>query len=206
MPVYDPRIDAYIARSADFARPILEHCRALIHEACPEVEETIKWGMPSFYYNGPMCGFAAFKKHCTFGFWKHAILAEKHQILKDAEKAAMGSFGKMTSPEDLPADKILKMLIQDAMKLNEDGIKVPAAGPKPKVTKAAIPEPEYFTALLAKNEAARETWGGFAPSHRREYLEWITGAKTEPTREKRLAQAMEQLAEGKKHNWKYEKR
>lgn len=201
---YDARIDAYIAKSALFAQPIMEHCRALIHEVCPQVTETIKWGMPSFEHNGILCGFAAFKAHCSFGFWKHAILAEKHEILKP-ERVAMGSFGKMTSLKDLPSDKILKSLIKDAMKLNEDGIAVPNAGRKAPKSKPEIAEPDYFKKELKANKTAKATWEAFSPSCRREYLEWITDAKTEPTREKRVAKTMEQLAEGKKLNWKYEK-
>jgi uncharacterized protein YdeI (YjbR/CyaY-like superfamily) len=203
---YDPRIDAYIAKSAEFSRPIMEHLRELIHQACPDVEETIKWSMPSFEYKGILCGFAAFKQHCTFGFWKHAILAETHQILKDSEKAAMGSFGKMTSMKDLPSDKVLKMLIKDAMKLNDEGIALPNLGRKTgESRKAPIPEPDYFTKLLAKSKEAKATWKAFSPSAQREYLEWITEAKTEATREKRLSQSIEWIAEGKKRNWKYEK-
>ncbi len=88
---HDPRIDAYIAKSVPFAQPIMEHCRALIHEACPEVTETIKWGMPSFEYKGILCGFAAFKAHCSFGFWKHAILAEKTRN-REARPGSNGLF------------------------------------------------------------------------------------------------------------------
>ena len=163
--------------------------------------------MPSFEYKGILCGIAAFKQHCTFGFWKHAILAEKHPILKATEKAAMGSFGKMSSMNDLPSDKVLKMLIRDAMKLNEEGIALPNLGRKTAKPRLQIAEPDYFTKLLSmtKNKKAKQTWEAFSPSCRREYLEWITEAKTEPTREKRLAQTMEWLAEGKKRNWKYEK-
>lgn len=205
MATYDPRIDAYIAKSAPFAQPVMEHVRVLVHEVCPEVEETLKWGMPSFDYKGIMCGFAAFKNHCTFGFWKSALLNDPHGVLKDQEQAAMGSFSKMTSMKDLPSDKILKALIKDAMRLNEEGVKLPTATRKRGVVKNEIPEPEYFTKVLAKNKKAKATWDGFAPSHRREYLEWITEAKTEPTREKRLTQTMELLAEGKQRHWKYQK-
>jgi uncharacterized protein YdeI (YjbR/CyaY-like superfamily) len=158
--------------------------------------------MPSFEYKGILCGFAAFKQHCSFGFWKHAILAEKHEFIKASEKAAMGSFGKMTSMKDLPSDKVLKMVIKDAVNLNEDGVALPSR--KTLGSKPAIPEPEYFTKSLTKNKKAKATWEAFSPSCRREYLEWITEAKTEPTRDKRLAQTMEWLAEGKKRNWKYE--
>jgi hypothetical protein len=202
MASYDPRIDAYIAKSAPFAQPILERLRELVHEACPEVEETLKWSMPSFEYKGILCGFAAFKQHCTFGFWKSSLLDDPHGVL-EKEKTAMGSLGRMTSIEDLPPDKIMKALIKQAVKLNEEGVRIPTAARKRGV-KNEIPEPDYFTKLLAKNKAAKKTWDGFAPSHRREYLEWITEAKTEPTREKRLARTMELLAEGKQRHWKYQ--
>ena len=205
MSSFDPRIDAYIAKSADFAQPVLEHLRELIHKVCPEVEETIKWGMPSFEYKGLFCGFAAFKNHCTFGFWKSSLLHDPHGVLKDQERAAMGSFGKMTSLKDLPSDAILKALLKDAMRLNEEGIKIPTATRKRGVVKNEIPEPDYFTKLLKKDAKALETWNNFAPSHRREYLEWLTDAKTDPTREKRLEKTMELLREGKQRHWKYQK-
>jgi uncharacterized protein YdeI (YjbR/CyaY-like superfamily) len=205
MPTYDPRVDAYIAKSAPFSQPILEHIREVVHQACPEVEETLKWGMPSFEYKGLMCGVAAFKKHCTFGFWKSSLLNDPHGVLKDQEQAAMGSFGKMTSMKDLPSDKILKALIKDAMRLNDEGIKIPTATRKRGVVKNEIPEPEYLTKLLAKNKKAKENWDKFAPSHRKEYLEWITSAKRDETRDKRLAQTIAQVAEGKPQHWKYQK-
>src|SRR6476661_6238085 len=129
MPATDPRVDAYIDKSADFAKPILTHLRALVHEACPEVKETLKWSMPCFDYKGILCGFASFKEHCTFGFWKEKLLVS--DAFSD-EKTAMGSFGRITSLKDLPADKILKQLIKDAMKLNEEGVKVKKAAPKEK--------------------------------------------------------------------------
>ncbi len=205
MPTYDPRVDAYIAKSAPFSQPILEHIREVVHEVCPEIEETLKWSMPSFEYKGLLCGFAAFKHHCTFGFWKSSLLHDPHGVLKDQEQSAMGSFGKMTSLKDLPSDKILRALIKDAMRLNDEGVKIPTATRKRGVIKNEIPEPAYFTKLLAKNKAAKATWEGFAPSHRREYLEWITEAKTDPTREKRLEKTMELLSEGKQRHWKYQK-
>src|SRR6187401_1911968 len=119
----DARIDAYIEKSADFAQPILIHLRKLIHKACPDVKETLKWGMPSFEYKGILCGFAAFKKHCTFGFWKSSLLSDPHGVL-EKEKTAMGSLGRMASLEDLPSDKILKSLIKEAIRLNDEGIKI----------------------------------------------------------------------------------
>ena len=197
MPEFDKRIDAYIEKSRDFARPILEHLRKLIHKACPDVEETIKWGSPHFDYKGSLAGMASFKEHCAFGFWKHSLLEGT-----ELQRTAMGSFGRITSLKDLPKDEDIIALIHQAMELNEKGIKVPK---KPAATKADILVPDALAAALAKNKKANTAFDKFSPSHRREYIEWITEAKTEPTRDKRVATAIEWLSEGKSRNWKYER-
>ena len=199
----DPGIDAYIERAAPFARPILVHVRALVHQACPGVEETIKWGMPTFMHaGGILCGMAAFKQHASFGFWKHAMVVGEGERADEKPRDGMGSYGKLTSLDDLPAKKALLAHIHKAMKLNEDGVKVPAA------RKAAPrPAPETPADLLAafkQDKAAQATFDAFPPSCKREYIEWIVEAKREDTRAKRLAQAVEWLAEGKRRNWKYE--
>ena len=199
MPEFDKRIDAYIEKSAEFARPILEHLRKLIHKACPDVTETLKWSMPSFEHKGILCGFAAFKQYCTFMFWKQALLDSD---AFPANKTAMGSFGRITSLKDLPKDKVIVALIHQAMELNEKGIKVPK---KPVAKKADVVVPKELEAALAKNRKAKAAFEKFSPSHRREYVEWITEAKTEPTRDKRIATAIEWLSEGKSRNWKYER-
>lgn len=198
MPTTDPRIDAYIERSADFARPILEHLRRLVHKACPDVEETWKWSFPHFDHKGVLCSMAAFKRHASFGFWKQSLM---EQDAFPAEKTAMGSFGRITSLKDLPPDNVMIRLIRQAMELNEKGVKVPK---KPAAKKELI-VPEDLVAALAKNTNAREKFDKFSYSHRKEYVEWITEAKTEPTRKKRLATTVEWLSEGKSRNWKYEK-
>ena len=200
MPSIDPRVDAYIADAAEFARPILERARAVVHEACPQVEETIKWGMPTFVYAGSiLCGMAAFKQHATFGFWKHALV-----MGEGAERTGMGSFGKMTSVRDLPPKKDLVALIRKAMTLNEQGAKTPQA--RRRTTPRPAPTvPPDLAAALRGNAAARGTFEGFPPSHQREYVEWLEDAKREDTRAKRLAQTIEWLAEGKQRNWKYMK-
>jgi uncharacterized protein YdeI (YjbR/CyaY-like superfamily) len=195
----DPRIDAYIAKSADFARPILTHLRELVHDACPGVEETMKWSHPSFMYHGMMCGMASFKAHCTFGFWKGELIVGGDA----ATEAAMGQFGRITRVSDLPSKKLLTGYIKKAMKLNEEGAKAPwlekRAKPKPPAK-----VPDDLSAALAKNRKARSVFDAFPPGQRREYIDWITEAKREETRQKRLAQAIEWLAEGKRRNWKYE--
>ena len=194
----DPRIDAYIERAAPFARPILAHARALVHQACPQVEETIKWGMPTFVHaGGILCGMAAFKQHASFGFWKHALVVGEGE-----PRDGMGSYGKMLSLDDFPAKKIVLAHIRKAMKLNEDGVKMPAAR---KAASKLPPEmPEDLVAALNKDKAAKATFDAFPPSCRREYIEWIVEAKREETRAKRLAQTVEWLSEGKRRNWKYE--
>jgi uncharacterized protein YdeI (YjbR/CyaY-like superfamily) len=205
MPAFNKSIDAYIAKSADFAKPILNHLRELIHNACPDVEEKIKWGMPFFDYKGEMmCHMASFKQHCAFGFWKGSIM--KDPVLKETAQSevAMGHLGRITSLKDLPADKKITSWIKEAMLLNDNGIKLP---PKIKSTqKKEIIVPDYFTKAIAKNKKAKTVFDAFAYSHKKEYVQWITEAKTEETRNKRMAAAIEMIAEGKARNWKYEKK
>ena len=197
MPTTDPRVDEYIANAAEFAQPILSHLREVIHAACPEVKETIKWSMPNFDYHGIMCNMAAFKQHCAFGFWKAELLLADED---DKGKEAMGQFGRITSVKDLPSKKVLTAYVKKAMKLNEAGVKVA----KPKAAPRELVVPDYFIAALEASPAAYEVFNNFSTSAKREYCEWLTEAKTEATRDKRMAQAVEWIAEGKKRNWKYE--
>ena len=202
----DPRIDAYINKSAPFAQPILQHLRELIHQACPEVEETMKWSFPHFDYKGVMCSMAAFKQHCAFNFWKAPLLKDAKGYLK--ERAAqggegMGHLGRITSLKDLPPDKALIDLIKQAKKLNEENVKLPAKEKKPV---SEVETPGYFLAALKKNKKAQTAFEKFPPSHRKEYVQWITEAKTEETRNKRMTTALEWITEGKGRNWKYEKK
>ena len=192
----DPRVDAYIAKSADFAKPILLHLRKLVHAACPEVEETIKWSFPHFDYKGMMCSMASFKGHCAFGFWKSSLV-----IGGDAERNAMGHFGRITSLDDLPPDKTLIAYVKKAAALNAGGVKVEK---KPAAPKRPPTVPADLAAALKTNAAARKTFDAFSPSHKREYVEWITEAKTDATRAKRLQTTLGWLTEGKARNWKYE--
>lgn len=193
----DPRIDAYIAKSAEFARPILESLRETVHQYCPDVEESIKWGSPHFLYHGMLCGMAAFKQHCAFGFWKGALLVE------DARNdEAMGQFGRITSLQALPGKRVLAGYIKKAMALNESGTQ-PARKTKDAKPKPPAIMPDDLAAALKKNRKAAVVFEGFSQSNRREYIEWITEAKREDTRAKRLAQTLEWLAEGKTRNWKY---
>ena len=203
MPAIDKRIDAYIEKKADFAQPILKHLRQLVYKACPDAEETIKWGMPFFDYKGStLCAMAAFKEHCSFTFWKAKLMKDPEGILQVAEKHAMGNFDKITSLKDLPSDKILTAYIKEAAKLNEDNIKMPAK------KKAAVKEPETpvdLVAALKKNKKAQAVFEKFPPGKKKDYIEWIAEAKTEATKIKRIETAVEWIAEGKGRNWKYQK-
>jgi uncharacterized protein YdeI (YjbR/CyaY-like superfamily) len=193
----DPRIDAYIAARADFARAILEHLRGMIHEACPEAEETLKWSMPSFMYRGKiLAGMAAFKAHATFGYWNDAMLSQNEK-----NRSAMGQFGRLTSLDDLPPRATLIDLTRQSMALIESGAKPPRATAK----KPSFTVPEDLRTAIDGNHAAKATFDAFPPSCQREYVEWITEAKREDTRTKRIAQAVEWMAEGKRRHWKYEK-
>ena len=191
----DPRVDAYIGKSAAFAKPILTHLRAVVHNACPEVEETIKWSFPHFDYQGEMmCSMASFKGHCAFGFWKASlVLGDK------AADGAMGHLGRITSVDDLPSEKTLTSYVKKAAKLNEQGIKVERV----RRAKPALEVPEDLTKALRKNRQALTTFEAFPPSHKREYVEWIVDARSEDTRKRRLEKAVEWIAEGKPRNWKY---
>jgi len=199
---YDERIDAYIAKSADFAKPVLIHIRDVVHRASPLINETVKWGMPFFDYKGPVCMMAAFKQHLGFGFWKASRLKDPQGLLQgtDAEAAA-GSFGRIVSLSDLPPDDALIGFIHQMIALNESGVKEVK---KPAAPKAELPMPADFDKLLRGNLAAMDNFEKFSPSKKREYLEWFAEAKSEATREKRMEQALEWIAEGKSRNWKYQ--
>lgn len=197
----DKRIDAYIAKSAPFAQPILRHVRELVHEGCPDVEEGIKWGFPHFNYNGILCSMASFKHHCAFGFWKATLLSDRRDLLARMGKTAMGNFGQLKSLDDLPSDKILIAYVREAAKLNEEGVKVPGRS-KP-AEKKPLKVPLYFKQALVKNKRALKTFDGFNYSNKKDYVEWVTESKTEETRNKRLETSIEWMAEGKTRNWKY---
>lgn len=205
MPVKNKAIDTYITKSADFAKPILQHIRELVHKACPDLEEKIKWGFPHFDYKGEMmCSMAAFKQHAAFGFWKAPLMKDPVLAEMARSEVAMGHLGRITSLKDLPSDKKIIAWIKEAMALNDKGIKL-ATKPK-SAEKKELVVPDYFTKALVKNKKAKQSFDAFAYSHRKEYIQWITEAKTEETRNKRMTSAIEMLAEGKSRNWKYAKK
>ena len=189
----NPRVDAYIKKAQPFARPILKHLRKLVHRARPDIEENIRWGSPFFDHKGMVCFMASFKTHAVFGFWKGKLLFGKEH------EGAMGHFGRLTSIKDLPGDKQLIGCVKKAVELNERGLKRkrPARGTQ-KVT-----VPADLKAALAKNAKARKTFENFSYSHRKEYVDWITDAKRDETRRRRLKTAIEWMQQGKPQNWKY---
>lgn len=192
----DPRIDAYIAAAADYARPILTELRARVHAACPGVSETMKWSTPSFESSGLLGGMAAFKAYCSFGFWKEKLLRTDEGL-----RAAVEQVGKVTAVGDLPSRAAFAKVVKRAAELNASGTKVPRAKAKPK---PAIAMHAEFKRALAAAKAAQKHFDGFSPSAKREYLEWIAGAKQEATRARRIEQAVEWIGDGKHRNWKYE--
>ena len=199
MPVRDKRVDAYIAKSQDFAKPILEELRARVHEHVPGVEEDIKWGFPAFMYKGRIFfGMSAFKAHCGAGFW-HPLM----RTVENKSPEGIGEFGKITAVAELPTRAAFAKLLKKAKQLSDDGVEGPKRAPPPKDRKVVVPDD--LAALLKKNAKARATFDGFSYSRRKEYVDWITGAKREETRAKRLATAITQLAEGKSLMWKYER-
>lgn len=201
MEQFDERVDQYIAKSAPFAQLILNHIRKVVHEVSPLIGETIKWGFPHFVYRQTICSMASFKSHCSFGFWKASLMTDPYQLFIDKE-SAMGQFGRLEKTSDLPPDHILREYVLEAFKLDERGAKVKKS---PSAPKPEIPIPSEFVNALAENPIAKANFEAFSPSHRREYLEWITTAKTEPTKLKRMATTLEWLTEGKSLNWKYQK-
>jgi len=196
----DARVDTYISGSAEWARPILTHLRQVVHAGCPEVEETLKWGWPHFMYDGLLCSMAAFKAHCTFGFWKGPLVVR--QAVQTG--AAMGQFGRITRLSDLPSRRRLVGYVKKAARLNERGVK--ASGGASRRRRRRLPVPVDLDARLDRNAAARATFEAFSPARRREYLEWIADAKGADTRRRRLETAVEWMAEGKPRNWRYERR
>lgn len=196
----DQRITAYIEKAAPFAQPILVHLRNIIHDAVPGIEEKIKWSFPCFDFKGPVCHMAAFQSHATFGFWKAKLMEDPAGLFGERSAEAMGQLGRITRLDDLPHDEVLMQYIRAAADLNERGIK--AAPARKKAERSELVLPDYFTAALAGNVDVARVFHGFSYSHKKEYLEWIGEAKTDATRERRLASALEMIAEGKSRHWK----
>jgi uncharacterized protein YdeI (YjbR/CyaY-like superfamily) len=193
----DPRIDAYIAKAAPFAQPILKHIRERVHAAAPEAQETLKWSMPSFTIDGKiLIGMAAFKQHAALNFWRGQELRGA-----EASRDAMGQFGKLASIDDLPGDKEFDALIREAAALAKTAPAQRKVKHEPKPPAEIHPD---FAKALAANAKAQTTLDSFPPSARREYLDWVAEAKQDKTREKRISDAVEWLSEGKKRHWKYE--
>jgi hypothetical protein len=200
----NPAVDAYIAKSADFARPILRHVRKLMHQGDPRIAETIKWGVPAFEHAGIVAMMAAFKRHVAFGFWSEKLIREK--LGRDADRVfpkgvALGMGGRRyLSRAELPPDLAILRAVRLAVVLNESGVR-PARARKRKAPPKA---PAYLSVALTKNAKARATWARLTPAQQREYVDWLVDAKRDETRKKRLAQALEWLAAGKSRNWKYQ--
>ncbi|UCF68826.1 MAG: YdeI/OmpD-associated family protein [Acidobacteriota bacterium] len=201
-PETSPKVDAYIAKSGAFARPILKKVRAAFHEGCPELREVMKWSTPHFEHHGLLGGMAAFKEHVSFGFWRGKELDDRHGNFQIVGRSGMSSM-KVASVRDLPAKRELVRLVRQAKRLNEAG---PAKRPVDKRGARALPIPDWFMAALRKNRKALATFEAFSTSHRNEYVEWVTAAKQDATRENRMKTAIEWMEQGKPRNWRYMKK
>jgi uncharacterized protein YdeI (YjbR/CyaY-like superfamily) len=204
---YNPKVDKYIGSAQEFAQPILNHLREIVHKGCPEVEESIKWGMPFFEFRGEIvCCMAAFKKHCRFGFWGKKIRV----VLREANVAGMngsGWFDRLTHINELPDNKRMIDFIRQAAVMIESGnytSPIAARNQKAKAKKSTVKMTKEFAAALKKNKKATTGFASFSPSCKREYVEWIADAKRPETRDRRIATAVKWIAEGKQLNWKYQ--
>lgn len=203
MEKYNIQVDEYIDKSPDFAQPILTYLRETVHEVCPEAEEAIKWKFPAFMYKGKiLCSVTSFKQYCSLGFWLHGEMKTLKELETTAEESSMFSLGKLTKMEDLPSKVQLKKTIKEAMELTDMGVTMKKAAP----SKVETEVPDDFQAALNKNKEASAVFEKGSPSFRKEYINWITEAKTEATRNKRMEQSLEWLAEGKARHWKYQKK
>ncbi|PWW29781.1 YdeI/OmpD-associated family protein [Chryseobacterium sp. AG844] len=203
MEKHSVKVDEYIEKSPDFAKPILNYLREIIHEACPDAEEAIKWKFPTFMYKGKiLCSITAFKQYCSLGFWLHQEMKTLKEIETNTEKSSMFSLGKITRLEDLPSQPQLKRAIKEAMELTDMGVTMKKAPP----SRIEMEIPDYFQSALDTQPKAKEIFEKASPSFRKEYIAWLTEAKTEATRNKRLEQSLEWIAEVKGRNWKYQKK
>jgi uncharacterized protein YdeI (YjbR/CyaY-like superfamily) len=200
MPTKDPRVDVYISDAREFARPILQHLRRVIHQGCPDAVETIKWGCPFFDYRGLLCGFAAFKEHCSLFFWRDIDVSGC--LPKTNHGAAgMGQFGRIASLKDLPSKSALLACVRSAVAQRESPSSAKMRARKPA---KELPVPSDLQQALGKSAKAAATFRAFSPSHRRAYLDWIADAKLPATRAKRITTTIAWLADGKRHDWKYQ--
>lgn len=199
----DPRIDAYIIKSADFAIPILDYWREIVHAACPEAKETMKWSMPFFeYHNYNLCHMASFKNHCRFHFWLASKMSDPDKLFTESDTdSGMSQFGRISKVEDLPSEEQIFALIQDAMSLIDQGVKLTKDPGRKVVKELAIPD--YFQEAIDDNPDAQENFDRFTLSQKKEYVDWIVEAKSETTRLKRMEQAVNWIEEGKVRHWKY---
>lgn len=193
----NPKVDEYIKNAQPFAQPILKHIRELMHKGCPELTETIKWGMPHFEYQGVIASMAAFKEHAVFGFWKQDLIPGMKQYVK--EKEAMGSWGRITSLKGIPPDNDIIEFVRVAAALNKQGVKSPKRAQKPVIFEM----PDDFFRAIQMNKKALKTYEAFSPSNKRDYTEWINSAKTDETRASRMETAIDWMSEGKPRMWKY---
>ena len=193
-------VDRYIRSSAVFARPVLRRLRTFFHRADPRISETIKWGVPHFEYQGILGSMAAFRKHVSVGFWKGGMIGDEAGVFESAGNRKMTML-RMRDVADVPSADLMLVYIRRAVALNERGMRIPAR----KRTAVRVAIPSFFSNALRANRKASDVFSRLSRSHQREYVDWLTEAKREETRQRRMATAIKWLSEGKPRNWKYMK-
>jgi hypothetical protein len=204
---HNAQVTAYAAAMPAYAQPIFAHLRALIHTTCPDTDEAIKWSIPHFERDGDyLCIFAASPGHASFTFYKQQLMSDP-RLRDNLNLPAIKRFmGRLTSLSDLPDDATLAAMLQEAADLNARGVRLPDRAPKtPPVIDMPSAVATAVATALAANPAAQAVWDAKSAAWRKDYLVWITAAKTDPTRDARIAEALDWIADGKARFWKYQK-
>ncbi|MCB0792148.1 MAG: DUF1801 domain-containing protein [Flavobacteriales bacterium] len=196
------RINSHIAEQDEWKRRLMVRLRQLIHQVDPGIEETWRWNGPHFDRNGIMLGMSAHKTCVSIWFHKGALLKDPRRLFEPLEKdEAKGMRVYKLKESDAIDEKAFTELVKQAVKLNEDGVKLSEAKP---ARKTLVVPPE-LESVLKKDQHAMTNWEGFSYSKKKDYIEWVTDAKREETRKRRIAQAFQLIRDGLALNERYEK-
>ncbi|MEO9802317.1 MAG: YdeI/OmpD-associated family protein [Reichenbachiella sp.] len=191
------KIDAYLTTVSSEHRPVLELIRKTVNAVDDRIQEDWKWRAPCFSLEGLVCWFVAFKSHVGLNFFKGALIEDIHNAFVESEDEDKGNRMIHFKSIDEVKVKVIQDYVKQAVLLNEQGIKIDF--PKRKT----LETPDYLIEALNKNKKAKDVFESFTDAQRKDYIEWLVEAKREETRNKRMTQAIEWIAEGKTRNWKY---
>jgi hypothetical protein len=195
------QINQYMAELPEWQRRMLVRLRQLIHEAAPEVEEAWRWDKPHFDNAGIMVGLCAFKEHVAVWFHKGALLKDTKKLFEATartEEKGMRAY-KLHEGDKINEAAFLD-LVKQAVAVNDKGTKLREAKP----TKKALVVPEDLEQVLRKDPTAWANWEAFPVGHRRAYVEWVTDARQEETRKRRIAQSLEKIREGEQQEERHQ--